>query len=573
MLFGFLAVMLVILTLVGGVTFNYVSTLLKNNAEKHIQQTAVQVNGRLESVLEQINSLTTQVATNGYVQQLMSREAHGHPATFAERQALVPIVTIVQLYTDGIRAVELYNKDRARMFPLDNGNLGDKVNEAWIREANEKKGSIVWFGIDPYNPSSLIAIRRISLVDQYFSTGGYLLIRAERSKFALKGPLTEEGEAETMLLIANDGQMITSNDASISQAEADRIMLSDDQTVDIGSRSFILVKQQSAVTGWTLLILTPVDTITKGISILRTTIVVSACIGTLLFMLLSFFLSTIITRPIFRLIKTMRGTRLGVLKPTDTVSSTFEIKELNYSYNQMVDNINGLIKLVYEKELSRSRTELKALQAQIHPHFLFNTLDTLYWSLLERDEEQLAAYVVAMSDLFRYTITGPNKDEWVSLKDELEHVQRYLLIMKMRFEERLAWHIDAAAEFADVQLPKLLLQPLVENAILHGIESKIEPGRVNVSVTQPAGDRIVITVEDDGAGIDEEKLRQLREGLARGQVPSSKNSGVGIANVQRRLRLYYADEDESHAGIAIESRKGAGTRISIAIPLNRERTI
>ncbi|QHW33486.1 sensor histidine kinase [Paenibacillus rhizovicinus] len=573
MLFGFLAVMMVILTFVGGITFNSVSTLLKNNAEKHIQQTAVQTNGRLEGILDQINSLTTLVSTNGYVQQLLLKEVHGQPSTFAERQALPPIINLVQMYTDGINSIELYNKDRARLYPLDEGNLGDKVSEDWIRQANEEEGSIVWFGIDPSNPVSLLAIRRISLVDRYFSTGGYLLIRADRSKFALKDPLSDDSEAETMLLMARDGQLITSNDDSISQSEAARLTASDDQTVKIGKRSFILVKQRSSVTGWTLLILTPVDTITKGVSIVRTTIVVSACIGTILFMLLSFFLSTVITRPIFRLIKTMRGTRLGVLKPTDTVSSTIEIKELNYSYNQMVDNINELIKLVYEKELSQSRTELKALQAQIHPHFLFNTLDALYWSLLEKDEDQLAAYVVAMSDLFRYTITGPNKDEWVSLRDELEHVERYLLIMKMRFEDRLTWHIDAAAEFADVQLPKLLLQPLVENAILHGVESTVMPGRVELTVVQ-SGDHIVITVEDNGAGMDEEKLRLLADGLESGKVPSSKNSGVGIANVQRRLRLYFAsDDDKSPAGIAIQSRKGAGTRVSITIPLNGGRTI
>lgn len=105
----------------------------------------------------------------------------------------------------------------------------------------------------------------------------------------------------------------------------------------------------------------------------------------------------------------MRSTRLGILKPIENVSSTMEIQELNYSYNKMVDNINELIQLVYEKELSRSHTELKALQAQINPHFLFNTLDVLYWSLLDRDEDQLAEYVVAMSDLFRYTITGSSK--------------------------------------------------------------------------------------------------------------------------------------------------------------------
>lgn len=112
MLFGFLLVMIIILTLVGATTFDSVSTMLKNNAEKHIQQTAVQANGRLEGILKQIDSLTTQVTTNAYVQKLLLQEWNGKPATFSERQALPPITNIVQLYSSGVKSVELYTRDR-----------------------------------------------------------------------------------------------------------------------------------------------------------------------------------------------------------------------------------------------------------------------------------------------------------------------------------------------------------------------------------------------------------------------------------------------------------------------------
>ena len=122
-----------------------------------------------------------------------------------------------------------------------------------------------------------------------------------------------------------------------------------------------------------------------------------------------------ITRPILRLMRAMRNTRQGVLTPNLTQSYTTELNDLNVTYNQMVDNMNRLIKLVYEKEMIQSRTELHALQAQIHPHFLYNTLEALYWSLQEKDEEDLADLVVSMSDLFRYVIGNPNKDVWVAL--------------------------------------------------------------------------------------------------------------------------------------------------------------
>lgn len=568
MLFGFLMVMLLILTLVGAVTFHTVSTLLKNNAEKHIRQTAVQANGRLEGMLGQIDTLTTQVATNAYVQKLLLREKGGEPATFAERQALSPIVNLVPIYTSGIKSVELYAGDRRKLYPLDEGRLGDKVSESWIARATAGKGEIVWFGIDPADPGTLIAIRQVSLIDQNFSTGGYLLVRTERKVFAFHQPAGGDGLQETMLLVGEGGKVLASNASGISEEEAAALASADRQTAELGGRTYILVKQRSSVTGWTLLILTPVSAVTEGISVLRMAIVASAGIGTLFFILMSLLLSAVIMRPILRLIKSMRGARFGVPKRTDIVSSTIEINELNHTYNQMVDNINALIRLVYEKEILQSQTELKALQAQIHPHFLFNTLEALYWSLLEKDEEELAGYVVAMSDLFRYTISGPNKEEWVTVRDELEHIEKYLLIMKIRFGDRLAWEIDAPPEFGPVRLPKLLIQPLVENAILHGVESKIGAGVVKIRVgPSEDGEELEVSVEDDGAGMDEETLATLLRDLGSGFVPSQKKSGMGLANVFRRLELFCEAEEQRTDRLSIRSEPGGGTRVRIRIPL------
>lgn len=571
MLFGFLLVMMIILTLVGAATFGPVSTMLKKNAEKHIQQTAIQANGRLEGILGQIDSLTTLVSTNAYVQKLLLRELNGQPATFAERQALAPIINIVQIYASGIKSVELYSQDRRKLFPLDEGDMGEKVNEAWIAEAKASKGSIVWFGIDPQDSNAMFAIRQVSLMDQNFSTGGYLLVRTDRHVFAFKDPPSFADEQETMLLVGADGQLLASNNANISEADAFNLVAANLASFQLGKQSYIVVQQKSSLTGWTLLILTPLHTITQGITVLRTSILVSAGIGTLLFILLSFLLSTIITRPIFKLIKTMRGARIGVIKPNANVSSTIEINELNYTYNQMVENINELIRLVYEKEILQSQTELKALQAQINPHFLYNTLEALYWSLMDKEEEELADFVVAMSDLFRYTITGSNKEQWVTLYDELEHTEKYLLIMKLRFGERLSWTINTSSDFDSIKMPKLLIQPFVENAILHGLERKIGSGIVNVRVHRTGdGEDLVITVEDDGAGIEEEALQKLQAGLKKGNVPSSKKSGMGLINVQRRISLFFESDPSDADSILITSRLGVGTNVQIRIPIKEE---
>jgi len=148
----------------------------------------------------------------------------------------------------------------------------------------------------------------------------------------------------------------------------------------------------------------------------------------------------------------------GELVTNPDTSSTLEIMELNHTFNQMVENTNYLIQVVYEKEIMRSRTELEALQAQINPHFLYNMLNALYWSLIEKEE--IAENVVAMSDLFRYTISHPKKDDWVTVGEELEQIERYMKLMKMRFGNRLIWRITAEEKILKVKIPKLIIQPL-----------------------------------------------------------------------------------------------------------------
>ncbi|MFN0220968.1 sensor histidine kinase [Paenibacillus sp. KR2-11] len=571
MLVGFLIVMMVILAMVGVGTYDSVSTLLKNNAEKQITQTAVQGNRRLEAVLHQIDSLTTQVAVNAYVQKLLAGERSGRSSTFTEQQALVPQVSIIPTYAGGVHSVELYTHGGRGLYPLGGKELESKVSREWIAKALENKGGIVWLGIDPQYPGTVTALRSIHLVNQDFAPGGYLLVRLERDVFRIEEPLAGMGEQEISLLVDQEGRRITGSDDVALTEPVRGLMDSTEPVVRIGDRQYVMVKQRSAITGWTLLILTPVSAITEGISVLRTAILASAGIGTLLFIILSFVLSTLITRPILKLIKTMRGARFGVLKPSEQVSSTLEIHELTHSYNGMVEDTNRLIRLVYEKELLQSRTELKALQAQIHPHFLFNTLEALYWSLIDKEEEELAGFVIAMSDLFRYTISGLNKEEWVTLAEELEQVERYMSIMTMRFGDRLDWQIVSSPDDAEVKLPKLLIQPLVENAIQHGLESRVGQGSVKITAARSSGeDRLTITVEDNGGGMNGESLAGLKLALAEGREWSSKGSGLGLANVRRRLRLYYgsggAGDEEP---LEIASSKGKGTVVKLSIPVEK----
>ncbi|TVY02971.1 sensor histidine kinase [Cohnella terricola] len=559
---GFLLVMLIVLALAGFFMYDRVSVLLRNSAERHIQQIAVQTTGKLEALLRQIDMLATQVATNGSVQRMLSQEQAGQRTSFDERQSLQQIASNYQAYVTGIRSLELYTTDYRRLFPLDDASLNSRIPEEWIAQADREQGRLVWIGLDPHDSDVVIAIRRVRLMDRSYSHGGYLTVRIERNYFELtESSEREDGLREAMVLLDGEGRAIASNFSPASGVQ-DKLARGE-ETISVDGSSYLVIRQQSETTGWMLAILMPVDYSTEGISVLRTAIVVSGVVGGLLFLVLTFILSTMITRPILNLMKAMRGARFGSLKPNQNTSATMEIDELNNTYNQMVAHLNELIEVVYQKEITQSRTELKALQAQINPHFLFNTLEAFYWALEDKGEEELAQIVVAMSGLFRYVIGRPD-EEWVSIRDELEHAERYLQIMGMRMVDRLSWRIEIEEACRNVPIPKLLIQPLVENAILHGVEQKIGQGEVvlRVQAAERSGYTSVM-VTDDGPGLDESTIRELTKAIAEGRSLSSKGSGIGLANVERRLRLYY---ESRTTGLRTYSREGEGASFGFEIP-------
>jgi len=567
---GFVMVMLVVLLLAGISAYDRVAALLKSNAEKHIHQTAVQASGRLDALIAQVNSLTAQVADDAYVQRLLSDEKQGNPATFNQRQALLQIAGSYQSFINGAQSMEIYTTGYNRIFPMDDRSLDLRVERNWISLADEGKGRLVWAGADPEDPGVLLAIRRINLLDHSFEHGGYVVVRMQRSFFQLNDSNGADSSQDSIMLLDSAGEVVTS-DLEINLDP--KAILDSGSVVQNGEESYIVVRQKSELTGWTLAVLTPLRETTEGVSILRTALLVSGMIGVVLFLIMSFFLSTMITRPLIRLMRAMRSAEPGAMRPNLMVSSTMEINELNNVYNQMVYRQNELTRVVHEKEVMQSRAELKALQSQINPHFLFNTLEAFYWSLEEKGDEEMARMVVAMSRLFRYIISSWQQDEWVTIADELEHAERYLRIMQMRLGERMQWEIQLNDVVRKVPIPKLLIQPLVENAILHGIESKLGPGKIIVHVDASTDENLVhIEVLDDGPGMDESRLQSVIHALHGGPSVSNKGTGVGLINVHRRLKLYFGSQLGERCRLSITSKVGEGTVICFEIPMGTEGT-
>jgi len=237
-----------------------------------------------------------------------------------------------------------------------------------------------------------------------------------------------------------------------------------------------------------------------------------------------------------------------------------ELDTLAENLNTMTEQIDVLIKKNMEEQKNFQKAEVKALQAQITPHFLYNTFDTIVWLAEEERTDEVVKITKAFSEFLRISLSRGH--EWITIGQELEHIKNYLTIQKIRYADILNYNIEANPDLLDAKIIKLVLQPLVENAIYHGIKNKRGRGvlKVNVDFADEEHKTIRFAVEDNGAGFTPERLEEVRNELASGDLDSEKLSSVyGLYNVNKKLKLYYGNQT---SGLIIESEQGKGSLVT-----------
>lgn len=239
--------------------------------------------------------------------------------------------------------------------------------------------------------------------------------------------------------------------------------------------------------------------------------------------------------------------------------SNNELAVLGSSFNRMVEEIGKLVEDIRVEQLNLRATELKLLQAQINPHFLYNTLDTIVWLAEAGKKEEVVWMVSTLSNFFRTTLSKGR--DYITVREEESHIRSYLEIQQFRYRDILKYEIQIPAELDEFMILKLTLQPLVENALYHGIKNKRGLGHIRVT-GELDGEKLVFRVWDDGIGMTQERLAQVRQ-MIRGEVQSEdQSSGFGLFNVWQRLQLNYGIE----YGLEIDSLYGEWTESRVTIP-------
>jgi two-component system sensor histidine kinase YesM len=282
-------------------------------------------------------------------------------------------------------------------------------------------------------------------------------------------------------------------------------------------------------------------------------------------LLLSLLISFRISRPIKMLTRSMQEVKAGNFDIQVKIPTTDEIGNLGRTFNLMIAKIRVLMLQNTREHEEKRRAELQALQAQINPHFLYNTLDSVIWMAEGGQHREVVKMISSLAKLLRHTIG--NGDEIITVREEVEHIRNYLIIQKMRYRDKLDFTIDVDESIYGERVPKILLQPLVENSIYHGIKNK--KGRGTVKVTgRREGRNILLQVVDDGVGIDPEEMERILCAAPGNTSRTDRGAaGVGVRNVHERIKLYFGDE----YGLNFRCNGGLGTIVEVRLPVLERR--
>lgn len=328
------------------------------------------------------------------------------------------------------------------------------------------------------------------------------------------------------------------------------------QEVFQGEKRAVTVKTVG-YTGWKIIGVTP----EQGFSLngAKTQLFMVFMIAFFLFLLgvINANISTKITAPIQELEKSVNALEAGELDTEVYVGGSYEIQHLGHSIGDMAKRIQALMNDIVAEHESKRKSEFDILQSQINPHFLYNTLDIIVWMIENEQKNEAVKVVTALARFFRISLSKGKSI--IPVRDELEHVRNYLMIQQMRFKNKFTYQIEAEQEVMSLACLKLMLQPLVENAIYHGMEFMDGDGEILVKAFLN-DDVLCFSVEDNGLGMTAEQVERLLS--EKPHVSSKRGSGIGVKNVNERIRLYFGEE----YGLSIWSEPDEGTVISIRLP-------
>ncbi|MDQ0873904.1 two-component system sensor histidine kinase YesM [Paenibacillus sp. V4I3] len=363
------------------------------------------------------------------------------------------------------------------------------------------------------------------------------------------------GSTGSLLVSDASGDVIYQQDPQLAQnnkiSAAIKTLPSQGQGLKIVDGKWILASDTSQISGWKMTAVVPIDELIGSNQKILRYLLIMAAIGALISVIVSFLLATAISKPVMNLARLMVFAAQDNLHVRETLGHIQEISLLQVSFNRMMDRIQTLIQENERQQKEKREALLQALQMQIHPHFLYNTLDMIYWMAKKHNADSISKLVTALGRFFRFTLNAGQ--EWTTLGKELEHVENYLQIQSFRYRDKLYYEINVDPDISSVIVMPLILQPLIENALEHGISNSPEGGTVQINAHR-FEERVYIFISNTGKQIDLDRVRLL--------LQDDSSDHVGLRNVQQRIQTAFGPE----YGIELVAGMEQGALVKVTIP-------
>lgn len=448
--------------------------------------------------------------------------------------------------------------------------IAKQYYERWREAAEPLLGTACVVGFPESETTYCCTVTRIIKDTHTFQDIGLMAISIPRSEF--------EGACATISDVAGSRVVILDSESSVifdtqSGLDIPEEMLtisakgsgSFAQTIE--SRDYIGYYSADSDGRYTILVFADKDALLAGLYARQNIMKLLLLVSTLVTVGVTILVSSSITRPLRKITRLMENVQRGDLSARFRVQYKDEIGILGNNFNLMLDKMNELMEHFVRINIDKKQAEIDALQSQINPHFMYNTLETFRMMAISKDYYELAELIARFGRMLRYNITTLN--EMTTIAREIEHLENYLFIQSSRFQNSIALTCNVEAGLENFPIIKLLIQPIVENAVFHGLKMhRNSAGVVGVHAYRK-GDLCIIDISDNGTGISCEKLEQLRqeiESARDGSDAQDRHSHIGLRNVNERIRLYYGAD----YGLLLESVENEGTMVRITLPYEKE---
>lgn len=527
----------------------------------------------LDRTIESLEYIADIAQNNLSIQKVLSTYADD-PATryMNYRETIENIQGIASNSSGSVGSVDIFINRDDNLITSDYGLFSD-LNQADIAYfENLQDVSVPFLLTDTYrkklgfmidrNYEQITLVRPLYLLSEGVNAG---VVAINIDKYDLNALIRGNGSSAGMIVDESNHILVESlpDDTSFPSTviEAANVLVTGDEgiaSIKLENCEYIIVYGRSAYTGWRYVSIIPANTTTAQMTGLRDAILLLFLILiTISAVLLILLMSRKVYHRLRKLVLSMEEVEQGNLNVSISHSEHDEFGFMYTSFNHMVTKIRSLFEELYEQKLLQKEAELKLLQAKINPHFIYNIFDNMNWLIQLERYEELEKLVDSVSSYYKRSLNA-GKD-FITAADTLLQLQDYIGIQKIRFRNRFECGFDFDPEIMETLIPNHMLQPLLENAICHGIEPKTEKGNIFVRGIR-IEDRIFFTVEDDGVGINNKKLQDIISFLG-GEKAETENY-FAIANINRRIKILYGPE----YGLAVKSSEGAGTKVTVFIP-------